>query len=243
MKRWRAVTRARLRRLYLATPLHRWLEPVSGLALHLTLLSRFQTWCEQHPSPSVIESHSSDRRHERRYELYRFVFEREKLDREPIDYLEFGVAGGTSLEWWVRRHTHPDSRFVGFDTFHGLPEAWHAGAPRGAFSTEGRVPDLSDPRCCFEVGLFQDRLPAFLKCTDLRRRLVIHMDADLYSSTLFVLMALAPVLKSGDLILFDEFDDVRNEFRAFEDWQAAFPRRYELVAEVNHYMQVALRVA
>ena len=241
MTRWRAVARSRLRRLYLGTPLHRLLEPVSSLALHLALLSRFQTWCEQHPSPS-LGGNPSERRYERRYDLYRFVLEHQALGREPIDYLEFGVARGASLEWWVRSHTHPDSRFVGFDTFRGLPEAWHAGAPRGAFSTEGRVPDIRDSRCRFEVGLFQDTLPAHLQRSFLRNRLVIHMDADLYSSTLYVLMALAPVLKPGDLILFDEFDDVRNEFRALQDCLAAFPLRYEVVAEVNRYMQVALRV-
>jgi hypothetical protein len=229
--------------LYLATPLHRLVEPVASLALRLVLLSRFQTWCDQNPLPSVTTSGSSEHRYERRYQLYRFVLDAGNLGRAPIDYLEFGVASGASLEWWLRNHTHPESSFVGFDTFRGLPEDWHSRAPRGAFSTDGRVPELQDTRCRFEVGMFQDTLPHFLRRSVFQHRLVVHMDADLYSSTLYVLMALAPVLKPGDLILFDQFDDVRNEFRAFQDFITASPLRYEVVAQVNGYRQLCLRVA
>ena len=42
--------------------------------------------------------------------------------------------------------------------------------------------------------------------------------------------------------MFDEFNDVRHEFRAFQDFLAAFPLQYELIAEVNGHAQVGLRV-
>jgi hypothetical protein len=43
---------------------------------------------------------------------------------EPVTYLEFGVAEGKSLRKMTQEFEHPDSIFVGFDSFVGLPEAW-----------------------------------------------------------------------------------------------------------------------
>jgi hypothetical protein len=42
----------------------------------------------------------------------------------PILYLEFGVAHGTSMQAIAARFRSPLTRFVGFDSFRGLPEAW-----------------------------------------------------------------------------------------------------------------------
>ena len=42
------------------------------------------------------------------------------------------------------------------------------------------------------------------------------MDADLYSSTLYVLTMLAPYLKAGDIVMFDEFTVPRHEYLAFK---------------------------
>src|SRR5664280_2412353 len=56
-----------------------------------------------------------------RLELHRFVQSRET---GPIDYMEFGVFQGESLRWWCEANSHAESRFFGFDSFEGLPEAW-----------------------------------------------------------------------------------------------------------------------
>ncbi len=114
--------------------------------------------------------------------------------------LEFGVYRGTSMKWWLARIPNKESRFVGFDTFTGLPEHWRATEPLGAFNANGKIPDITDPRCSFEIGLFQETLGNFVKRNDLSGRLVINLDADLYSSTLFVLTTLAPYLKPRDII-------------------------------------------
>ena len=55
----------------------------------------------------------------------------------------------------------------------------------------------NDQRHRFYQGLFQQTLPGFISTHshDLNKRLVIHMDADLFSSTLYVLTSLAPFLK------------------------------------------------
>src|SRR3954447_15737651 len=73
-----------------------------------------------------------------REEMYSHL-QRNVLRDEPIDYLEFGVADGTSLRSWCATNRHPKSRLFGFDCFTGLPEHWSAKRPKGTFS-QGGVP-------------------------------------------------------------------------------------------------------
>lgn len=93
----------------------------------------------------------------------------------------------------------------------------------------GNIPDIDDKRVNFVKGLFSDTLPDFIeknKETLNSKQLLIHLDADLYSSTFYVLQELRKYIKKGDLILFDEFFSFRNantEFRAFFDFDAVFP--------------------
>ena len=174
--------------------------------------------------------------------LYRSVIEHQALDERPLRYLEFGVYRGDSLRLWLDGISNPDSQFVGFDTFTGLPERWRPTEPAGHFNANGAIPDIKDPRCSFEVGLFQDSLPAFVARTDLSGRLVINLDADMFTSTLFVLTTLAPHLKSGDLIFFDEFSCPLDEFRAFEAFARSFRVNYEVIGAVYGYTRVCIRI-
>jgi hypothetical protein len=161
----------------------------------------------------------------------------------PIRYLEFGVYRGESLFWWLKRVANPQSRFVGFDTFTGLPERWRATEPAGWFDAKGKIPDTKDPRCSFEVGLFQDTLSRFVICNDLSQRLVINLDADMFTSTLFVLTTLGRYLKSGDILFFDEFSCPLDEFRAFEEFVRSFRVKYEVLGAVNGYTRVGIKIA
>jgi hypothetical protein len=158
----------------------------------------------------------------------------------PIDYIEFGVSGGGSIRWWVEHNTHPDSSFVGFDTFEGLPEAWGAW-PKAAFSTGGKVPDVVDQRCTFVKGLFQDTLSGWLSGREFTRRIVLHLDADLYSSTLFALTQLLPKLRSGDIIMFDEFDDFLAEYRAYIDATTAYNRSFVPICHATNWAHAAFK--
>jgi len=80
----------------------------------------------------------------------------------PIDYLEFGVWKGDSIRSWSGLNAHPESRFVGFDTFEGLPEDWGSDHPKGTFTTQGQTPSIDDTRVSFIKGLFQQTLKPFL---------------------------------------------------------------------------------
>jgi hypothetical protein len=88
------------------------------------------------------------------------------LGNEPIDYLQFGVRYGDSIFRWSTINSRPDSRFIGFDSFEGLPEDWGSVtgvAPKGAFSVRGVVPQTNDGRICFVKGWFYDTLAHFCK--------------------------------------------------------------------------------
>jgi hypothetical protein len=128
------------------------------------------------------------KRAEPRTAYYNRIVGSEHLSGAPITYLEFGVYEGTSLLWWVDHVNDPGARFVGFDTFTGLPEQWNESAEAGAYSASGNRPHTDDTRVSFQVGLFKDTLPGFVAHQFHRsERVVVHLDADLYGSTLFAL--------------------------------------------------------
>jgi hypothetical protein len=198
---------------------------------------RFARWCRTHPTSGAAKSNGKGREW-----LYQSIIKGEALNEDPLLYLEFGVYRGASMRQWISEISNPNSRFVGFDTFTGLPEYWRPTEPLGHFDAQGILPDISDPRCSFEVGLFQDTLPGFIGRTDLRTRIVINLDADLFSSTLFVLTSLAPYLKVGDLVFFDEFSCPLDEFRAFEEFVKSFRVKYEVVDSSYGYTRVCIKI-
>jgi hypothetical protein len=109
--------------------------------------------------------------------------------------LEFGVGGGDSLRL-IAAHMP----VIGFDSFQGLPEDWRAGYPKGMFA-QPEPPIVQN--ATIVVGLFQDTLPTY-PFDDLDIGL-LHLDADLFSSTKTVLEHVGPHLKPGCYIVFDEW--------------------------------------
>jgi hypothetical protein len=181
------------------------------------------------------------RDYSKRYELYKYVIQKENIRLEPINYLEFGVSGGYSFGWWLDANNNNDSRFYGFDTFEGLPENWGLFKKGEMFSS---VPVSKDPRAEFIKGLFQETLFEFLETHNLHdgKKKVVHLDADLFSSTLFVLTSIAKYLKEGDIVLFDEFNVPNHEFYAFKCFSDSFYIKTKVIGSVNNYLQVALKI-
>ncbi|MHC1700833.1 MAG: TylF/MycF/NovP-related O-methyltransferase [Humidesulfovibrio sp.] len=181
--------------------------------------------------------------YEKRANFYTYVYNR-LVRKAPVDYLEFGVAGGESFRSWLGLSRQPESRFFGFDSFEGLPENWQADSPKGAYSTGGHIPQVDDPRAVFIKGLFQQTVDAFSLGFTPQNRLVLHMDADLYTSTLYVLMTMNRHIRPGTLILFDEFTAraFTDEFAALEDFCAACCRSYQVRARRSDFVKLAVEI-
>jgi O-methyltransferase len=203
---------------------------------------RLSRWAMIHGKQATLNDfYNPKRQYNLRFKLYEHVLQLESLAQAPIDYLEFGVAKGVSLTWWLDNNKNQASRFFGFDTFEGLPEKWGT-YEKGAMSFG--VPVLKDTRCEFFKGLFQQTLFSFIKQEKLSsaNRKIIHLDADLFSSTLFVLTSLHPYLRKDDILIFDEFNVPNHEFLAFECYTKAFYVNYDLIGAVNNYFQVAIKI-
>ncbi len=160
----------------------------------------------------------------------------------PIDYLEFGVHQGHSIFYFANQNGSPDSRFFGFDCFTGLPEDWNGDFTRGHFDTGGRVPTTTDSRIEFVVGLFQDTLPRFLANFKIHNRIIVHLDCDLYSSTLYCLTKLDSVLPKGAILIFDEFGELLHEFRAVNDYLSSYRREFKVMCSHDNFYTIAVEL-
>lgn len=170
-----------------------------------------------------------------RSELYQQIAA--PLAKTPVLFLEFGVHEGASLRSWANLLEHPDSRLHGFDSFEGLPEDWNHANPQGTFSTERALPEIADDRVSLFVGWFKDTLPDYSlpPCG----QLILHFDADLYSSTIIALRHLRPHIVAGTILLFDEFCDRDHELRAFKEFMAESGMRFRLLAAEATLARVA----
>ncbi len=142
-------------------------------------------------------------------------------------YLEFGVRTGLTINLLAR--TNRGRKIWGFDSFEGLPEAWSGWSlDRGAFGGEG-LPAV-EPNVELVVGWFQDTLPRFLDDHD-GVAAFVHIDSDIYSSAVTVLEGLAPRLRPGSIIVFNEYFNYPNwrqhEFRAFQEFCERHDVTYE----------------
>ncbi len=225
---------------FISLRLHVFFNLFSGFFSNLNYLSKLSAWANKNRKIEYNDF-PSKWNYEKRYPLYQWVLEKENLVINPVNYLEFGVAGGQSFRWFLSQITNPGSRFYGFDTFTGLPEDFGV-YKKGMFNNNTQAPLINDKRVQFYQGLFQQTLPGFLKELDNSKRNIIMMDADLYSATLYVLTSLAPFLKKDDIIFFDEFAVPTHEFKAFHDFVQSYYINLKLIAAANNYYFAAFKV-
>ena len=97
----------------------------------------------------------------------------------------------------------------------------------------------------FEIGLFDQTIPEFL-ASHADPVAFLHVDCDLYSSTVTIFDAFGPRLQTGAIILFDEYYNFprwqQHEYKAFQEYVTRSGMRYEYIAYSVTGQQVAIRV-
>lgn len=109
--------------------------------------------------------------------------------------VEFGVGKGESTAIMAAHMP-----VVGFDSGRGLPEDWRPEFPRGSFAFG--FPEVEG--ATIVGGLFADTLPNY-DFAALGYIGLVHLDADLYSSTATALKHIGPYLQPGCYVVFDEW--------------------------------------
>jgi hypothetical protein len=154
-------------------------------------------------------------------------------------YMEFGVFQGDATRYWSKVLQCPRSHLHGFDSFEGLPEHWLPHRPEGHFSVGGAIPQIDDARVQFFKGWFDETLPKYkMPPHDI---LVVNLDADLYSSTAFVLNFLKDAIVPGTYIYFDEFNHQFHELRAFDEFINETGMQFSLLGATRTLQQVLFR--
>jgi hypothetical protein len=155
--------------------------------------------------------------------------------------LEFGVATGRTLNQFARWLPH--KTVYGFDGFEGLPEDWTSRMRRGFFARK-HVPRVRK-NCELVVGWFDQTLPGFVKKHQDPIAL-LHVDCDLYSSTVTILNNLKDQIVPGTVIVFDEYINYPgwqlDEFKAWQEHIKAWGIKYEYIGRVSRHQKVAIRI-
>lgn len=132
--------------------------------------------------------------------------------------LEFGVHRGLTLNYLADLDSNRE--WYGFDTFEGVNEPWVFGdndynIDMKNFDLKGNIPSMRS-NVTLVQGLFQDTLEDFIQET-LKDSPIsfLHLDADIYSATKYVLDKVNQNIVPGTIIRFDELCCWRHE--GFED--------------------------
>ena len=161
------------------------------------------------------------------------------LANKPGLILELGVGRGKSIRWLA---SYTDRTVHGFDSFDGIPEYWN-GNPAGAFA-QRKLPKVPE-NVVLHRGTFDASLPEFLAANP-EPVSFLHVDCDLYGSTVTIFQQLGARLQPGAIVLFDEYFNYpgwqEHEHKAFKEFVAASGVRYEYVAYSVTGQQVAVRI-
>lgn len=175
---------------------------------------------------------------ETRYALFDHILKGQQVAERQGLICEFGVATGKSINYLAKRlKTHT---VFGFDSFQGLPETWRDNYPAGTFKTA--LPAVRENVQLFP-GLFEETLAPFLDAHP-GPALLLHLDADLYSSTKTVLKLMRPRIGNGTILIFDEFFNYPSwqlgEYKAFNEFIAASKLPFEYLGYNNLGTQLAV---
>ena len=165
------------------------------------------------------------------------------IDHVKVDgvYLEFGVFTGGTIRYMAK--LKPQINFHGFDSFEGLPEDWLGmPLPKNSFNLKGGLPKVPK-NVALHKGWFNETLPAWCKQHS-EKVAFMHVDCDIYSSTMEILESLANRVQVGTVVLFDEYFNYPNwqnhEFKAWKEFVKKYLISYEYIGFARQ--QVTVRI-
>ena len=154
------------------------------------------------------------------------------------DYLEFGVYKGASLIRFYnlfKEYDLTDIRLFAFDAFKGLPNSegsvFREGEfffPKGPFIKRIKKAGVNPERVIIVEGFFNESLTDTIKnVNNLSKAAIIHVDCDLYESTVDVLRFCQDLIQEGTILIFDDYLSFRSETdptqygeeKAFKEWK------------------------
>lgn len=198
-----------------------------------------------HNSPQVVLEHKKSLKR-RLAHLDRAL---EYVQKTNGAILEFGVFKGSTItriaEYFPKDIVH------GFDSFEGLPENWDVGhkvIAGSEFDRHGQLPVVPD-NVKLWVGWFDETLPKYLRDYNNEIKL-LHVDCDLYSSTVTVLESLNPFIVEGTIIILDDFYPwgkvgydtwEEGEYKALKEWITKYDRAFTVLLHNNH-QQCTIRI-
>ena len=155
---------------------------------------------------------------------------------------EFGVWKGESINFFARNC--PKAEVFGFDSFEGLEEDWYGyRLQKGFFSTDGQLPKC-ERNVILIKGWFEDTLPKFCRELQGEQIQLLHMDADTYKPTAYVLNSLTKNLGKGTIVIFDEYFGYssfrEHEFKAWKEFVNSEGIKYQYIGYTE--MQVAIEI-
>ena len=141
---------------------------------------------------------------------------------------EFGVWEGYSIRYFAKHF-----QFIyGFDSFRGLHEDWVGhDLLKGNFDLKGILP-LVPANVRLVPGWFDHTIPLFLH--EHRENFsFVHVDSDTYEAAKTVLSLIGDRLRSGTVLVFDEYFGFHGwqhgEYQAWQEFVADNNLRYEYV--------------
>ena len=146
-------------------------------------------------------------------------------------FAEFGVNEGGTVSFIARQK--PDANVHGFDSFEGLPEDWSGNKmSAGYFNRKGRLPKVPK-NVELHAGWFDKSLPPFMEKHE-GPAAFLHIDCDLYSSTVTIFENFEKRIVPGTVLVFDEYFNYPNwqahEHKAFTEFKAKSGLDFKYVA-------------
>jgi len=164
----------------------------------------------------------------------------EATSQVPGDVAELGVAYGASAKL-LRMRLPADKHLHLFDTFEGLPEITAVDGMRfhpGEFKSnlEQVREYVGNGRVHYYPGLF----PATAETLSGRSFSFVHLDADLYESTLAACQFFYPRLSPGGILLCHDYPSAAGVVRAIDDF---FRDKATPVIELTGYQVMVVKLS